>query len=560
MPRINAEITPVKKSQKIRKKRRLDAESTPDDPGVGQQPRSCLKLPPGWNNLSPTELVAQMRIVNRVGDDSLENKRISSLVDKLEEHPADDFSKVEEGKKSKLPRPTRPRKQVKKRKYPNDECIKSSGSNPVILPPNWQQSSPSTLAAQLRATHAAEDDLKNKALTQVFAKLENFGINTKNKYEDSGSIIKLPANWAESDSQTLAADIQACNVGQSSNPGLTDLLTRLQTKQVSPIARKFPPIKLLANWAQSSPQTLAASIQSSAAAGQSVSGLVASLVSGERRSAAASAVTRPRKEKTGQHVMLPPGWEQSRPGELADRMRQFNSKAVPAAVIDRLKNEDRSSKLESSASPVKLPRNWQQSSTQALARKIKSKLHRSANKEGLGKLLARLENPRKQEVKKKESSSRIMLPKNWANSSSKDLVSLISSKQTVDQATISKILTNLETRPFETKSDADNTPVKLPQNWASFSSQDLEEALKEKSSNGRISEVLLNLRKRKQVPVLKERSSHGRARSRRRSRASRGGDRNSARKSSQNARAIQLPLSWENVCPASNFASWSGLT
>ena len=102
LPCTNAEITPVKKSKKVRKRRLDDAESTPDDPGVGQQPRSCLKLPPGWNNLSPTELVAQMRIVNSVGNDCLENRRISSLVDKLEQHPAD-VSKVEERKKPKLP-------------------------------------------------------------------------------------------------------------------------------------------------------------------------------------------------------------------------------------------------------------------------------------------------------------------------------------------------------------------------------------------------------------------------------------------------------------------------
>eukprot|EP00092_Neocalanus_flemingeri_P022689 GFUD01024609.1.p1 GENE.GFUD01024609.1~~GFUD01024609.1.p1 ORF type:complete len:1373 (+),score=413.57 GFUD01024609.1:119-4237(+) len=485
-----AESAPERKSKKQSKAD--SAGFMPDGSTIVKTPRSCLKLPSGWNNLNPSELALQIKTVNSVDEDSPENRRIASLVDKLEQQPASGgISNVQETKQSKV---ARSRKRSKKRK--SDKSIKASVSNPVKLPPNWQQIRPEKLAEELKAS--CESNLSPNALTEVVARLKKVSGNSTNTKVYSGSIIKLPANWDKLDDQSLAKDIKTCNKLPSGNPGLTQLLDKLMNSRVPEQSRK--------------------------------------------------------DNTTTKHVKLPADWNLSSPGDLADQIRDINcNKSVPAAVIDRLMNKEqeptirRSKQHGSSAGPIQLPHDWQHSSSRSLAKKIKSKLRKSANSAWkYSKLLKRLENQRNYQVTKRGKVSPIILPLNWEKSSSKDLVSKFTTNQNLDESSKSKILANLETRPREAKSDTSLAPVRLPHNWESCSAEDLSDAFKNKPFTSQISKVLENFKQSKHdsnYSKLKERSSDGRDRARKRSRSRR----ELKRKYSPNTKdcpVIKLPENW----------------
>merc|ERR1719470_639912 len=239
-----------------------------------------------------------MKTVNSLDEDCADYERISRVVDKMGQEPSREERHVEETVK-----PVSEKQRFRKRKREAlRELNKSNLSNPMKLPRNWDQCSPESLAAQLKS----KVDINGNSLTKVLENLEN--VSKVNNRQAKVSNFQLPANWAESDPQSLAENIKSSTLS-AGNPDLGKILDKLQNKKAAQPTRKTAPIVLPANWEEISNQDLAANIQAAAAPGQQVSGLLARLAAPEVRSRAPA-------RKTG-HIVLPANWEEISNQDLA---------------------------------------------------------------------------------------------------------------------------------------------------------------------------------------------------------------------------------------------------
>merc|ERR1719318_2236327 len=263
---------PTKVVKKKLKKKRLMHSPGP----VRYKPKSgkdCkLKLPPGWDRLSPAQLADQMKTVNSLDEDSEDYGRISRVVNKMGQEPSQEERHVEETVK-----PVSEKQGFRKRKRKAlRELNKSNLSNPMKLPRNWDQCSPESLAAQLKS----KVDINGNSLIKVLENLENVSkLNSQPKVSNPSPAFQLPAYWAESDPQSLAENIKASSTLSAGNPDLCKILDKLQNKKAAQPARKTAHIVLPANWEEISNQALAA-----AAPGQQVSGLLARLAAPAEKS------------------------------------------------------------------------------------------------------------------------------------------------------------------------------------------------------------------------------------------------------------------------------------
>eukprot|EP00092_Neocalanus_flemingeri_P037939 GFUD01041296.1.p1 GENE.GFUD01041296.1~~GFUD01041296.1.p1 ORF type:complete len:621 (+),score=186.18 GFUD01041296.1:2277-4139(+) len=173
----------------------------------------------------------------------------------------------------------------------------------------------------------------------------------------------------------------------------------------------------------------------------------------------------------------------------------------------------------------------------------------------LNRILANLEKDSQIQAKTSDPKAPIRLPLNWEQTTSQLLAEDIR-KLNLNPNTMSRLLENLE-KPeqptlgaqYSKRKDKPDTssfkPVRLPLNWENCSSEDLGEALKKKSFNSHIFKVLENLKRSNQDSnhsKSKERSSHGRDHARK----SAGGLEGNLKKVGER-QPFQLPLSWQNV-------------
>merc|ERR1719318_2308577 len=194
--------------KKLKKKRLIHSPGpTRYEPKSGKD--SKLQLPPGWDGLSPAQLAEQIKTVNSLDEESPDYGRISRVVDKMGQEPSHEERQVEETVK-----PVSEKQRFRKRKREAlRELNKSNLSNPMKLPRNWDQCSPESLAAQLKS----KVDINGNRLTKVLENLEN--VSKVNNRQAKVSNFQLPANWAESDPQSLAENIKSSTLS-AGNPDL----------------------------------------------------------------------------------------------------------------------------------------------------------------------------------------------------------------------------------------------------------------------------------------------------------------------------------------------------
>jgi len=441
-----------------RKKKRLDNRIKKSRRNGVKNKRPPLILPPGWDELEAREMVDEIKKFNKINEDSKDERLESILNNNL---------------KSKVSRP--------------GKCpIKTSCSDPIKLPADWEERSPAELAAYLRTKR----DMCGKPLTDLCETLEK---------ESSWSGLLSSSNTVESSKQSKKRK-PLPNTQDCKRPKLEEVVKRVKAKAANNSARSLP-IVLPSDW------------QSQQGKGQlrgDQSGVPVQEVNHDMNN---NGEILDEKNKTvvncpveqPSRVMLPSNWkEMNSAGALKDKIREVNPGKDLSVVFEKMKMQEKKFKriVEPETSPIMLPEDWRLFRESGdLYAKIKAVNPDKDVTYLEGKLRTeekKLPEPCREVDEGRSLSSHVMLPENWKElrNSGTLLEKMQDVNPDIDVSSVVKRLRVNEKKQGSTVHlrTAPNR-VMLPANWKELENSGvLIDKIREVNSDKDVSSVIKELR------------------------------------------------------------------